>query len=104
MLRFKFCLCSQLFGEIDFDDEVSPDATDTGKRDEDGEAVEGNGSAMDTDDQEGEASENGSVSNGSKSTAPSTRVWAEECNYHPKKIFQKVTFLWKSKVWSLAVR
>lgn len=64
---------SQLFGEHNEDEDVSPDAADP-------EAVASAGDAALT----GEASESGNV------TRVSTRKWAEEANYDPGKIFNKL--------------
>lgn len=65
--------CSQLFGEHNEDEDVSPDSADP-------EAVASAGDAALT----GEATESGNV------TRVSTRKWAEEANYDPAKIFNKL--------------
>ena len=76
MLDTKRMHCSQLFGEADADEEVSPDT-------EDPEAV-------------GTAGQKAAQSQGNENAAggierASTRTWAEEIGYDPVKLFNKVS-------------
>lgn len=71
--NFYFSNSSQLFGEHNEDEDVSPDAADP-------EAVASAGDAALT----GESSESGNI------TRVSTRKWAEEANYDAGKIFNKL--------------
>ena len=69
--------CSQLFGEADADEEVSPDT-------EDPEAVGGAGEkAIQNEEKE-------NAVGGIERT--STRTWAEDIGYDPVKLFNKVTY------------
>lgn len=70
--------CSQLFGEADADEEVSPDT-------EDPEAVGGAGEKA-VQNQEKE-----NVAGGIERA--STRTWAEEIGYDPVKLFNKVSYV-----------
>ena len=70
--------CSQLFGEADADEEVSPDT-------EDPEAV-GTAGEKAVQNQEKE-----NVAGGIERA--STRTWAEEIGYDPVKLFNKVSEL-----------
>ena len=68
--------CSQLFGEPDADEDVSPDTEDP--------------------DASG-----GSVEPHQPIDRVSTREWVSSCNYHPDKLFQKVAtnlLMWTAKV------
>ena len=60
------CVYSQLFGEPDADEDVSPDT-------EDPEASGGSSSELHQ-----------------PINRISTREWVSSCNYHPDKLFQKV--------------
>lgn len=73
-------LFNQLFGEIDADEEVSPDT-------EDPEAVGTAGAKAAASVSSGSAAENGSDEG--KIERVSTRKWAESCNYNARKLFQK---------------
>lgn len=91
---------SQLFGELDIDDDISPDLTDEGNRGDDGnsEKAPGEGDARESQDDavNGLASTNGSHEMETDSDAKqkiSTRAWAESVNYDPEKIFDKVSSL-----------
>jgi len=72
----NFQFCSQLFGEADADEEVSPDT-------EDPEAVgEAGEKAVQNKEKEGVA---GGIERAS------TRAWAEEIGYNPLRLFNKVS-------------
>ncbi|CAB3408553.1 unnamed protein product [Caenorhabditis bovis] len=66
-------LFNQLFGEIDIDDDVSPDVTDTNGKEDDSNGEE------QTDAKE-------------KTPQPSTRQWAESVEYDSVKLFDKLFF------------
>ena len=68
-------LPSQLFGEADADEEVSPDTEDPEAAAEAGENALQNSSNNDA---------NGGIQR------TSTRAWAEEIDYNPTKLFNKV--------------
>ncbi|KAK6732862.1 hypothetical protein RB195_016936 [Necator americanus] len=91
---------NQLFGELDIDDDISPDLTDKGDRGDDSDTKKdcemtasddhanakntANGTAPD-DNSNGQSSEN------SEREKPiSTRAWAESVNYDPEEIFDKL--------------
>ncbi|KAK5983462.1 SUMO-activating enzyme subunit [Trichostrongylus colubriformis] len=90
---------NQLFGELDIDDDISPDLTDKGEGVEDGNS---GGEAAPEENKEpsnamnGVASSNGSHSepvDASNEAKPvSTRAWAENVNYDPEKIFDKLFY------------
>ncbi|VDP43995.1 unnamed protein product [Heligmosomoides polygyrus] len=91
---------NQLFGELDIDDDISPDLTDEGNRGDDGnsEKAPGEGDARESQDDavNGLASTNGSHEMETDSDAKqkiSTRAWAESVNYDPEKIFDKLFFV-----------
>lgn len=76
MPSFLSYTCSQLFGEADADQDVSPDTEDPEAA---GDAGEKASSKNSTD----LAESNGNIER------KSTRIWAQECNYDPKKLFSK---------------
>nr|CDJ84128.1 UBA THIF-type NAD FAD binding fold and Ubiquitin-activating enzyme repeat domain containing protein [Haemonchus contortus] len=89
---------NQLFGELDIDDDISPDITDKDARIE-GNSPEGDSGAAEehtkvSDGMNGVDLSNGSNGNSmdSASTPISTRAWAENVNYDPEKIFDKLFY------------
>ncbi|EPB73432.1 ThiF family protein [Ancylostoma ceylanicum] len=91
---------NQLFGELDIDDDISPDLTDTGER-ADGVSNNADAEMPPADGHSGEQSaENGAAQSSSKNGESSedcnkekpisTRAWAENVNYDPEKIFDKL--------------
>ncbi|KIH57237.1 repeat in ubiquitin-activating protein, partial [Ancylostoma duodenale] len=91
---------NQLFGELDIDDDISPDLTDTGER-ADGASNNADAEMPSADGHTGEHNaENGAAQSSSKNGEPSedsnqekpvsTRAWAENVNYDPEKIFDKL--------------
>ncbi|RCN35354.1 repeat in ubiquitin-activating protein, partial [Ancylostoma caninum] len=91
---------NQLFGELDIDDDISPDLTDTGER-ADGVSNNADMEMPAADGHTGEQNaENGAAQSSSKNGEPSedsnqekpisTRAWAENVNYDPEKIFDKL--------------
>lgn len=86
---------NQLFGELDIDDDISPDFTDKGD-DASSEVNDAEAGAIDSEEKEGES--NGAASSGDKSIPSndkkliSTRAWAENVEYDPEKIFDKLFY------------
>ncbi|KAK6052564.1 ThiF family protein [Cooperia oncophora] len=94
---------NQLFGELDIDDDISPDLTDKGERPGDGSADEEMGAPEAAGDHEkvndamnGVAPFNGSdgesMDTSNEPKPISTRAWAENVNYDPEKIFDKLFY------------
>ncbi|VDO52812.1 unnamed protein product [Haemonchus placei] len=91
---------NQLFGELDIDDDISPDITDkdatTGDNSSEGESGAPEEHTKGSDGMNGVDLSNGSNGNSmDPSSAPmpiSTRAWAENVNYDPEKIFDKLFY------------
>ena len=86
---------SQLFGEEDADQDVSPDTDDPELGGSAGDRALGQGTA-DGDQEMSSDGTNGSTANSSNGnssskehTRVSTRAWAKEVGYDPKKLFMK---------------
>ncbi|PIO55080.1 hypothetical protein TELCIR_23537 [Teladorsagia circumcincta] len=90
----------QLFGELDIDDDISPDLTDQGERAGDGHPQAENAAGKEHENSNeamnGVASSNGtngeSMDSSNEPKPISTRAWAENVNYDPEKIFDKLFY------------
>ncbi|CAD6197026.1 unnamed protein product [Caenorhabditis auriculariae] len=123
-------LFNQLFGEVDIDDDVSPDLEDDGAREDDPNASSNNNkNEQATENQENETETPAEVlkngngvqametdQNGASEEAKpaNTRLWAEKVGYDPKKLFDKLfhtdinylckmDHLWKERKRPIAV-
>ncbi|PIO64456.1 repeat in ubiquitin-activating protein [Teladorsagia circumcincta] len=96
----QYKVFGQLFGELDIDDDISPDLTDQGERAGDGrpqaENADGKEHENSNEAMNGVASSNGtngeSMDSSNEPNPISTRAWAENVNYDPEKIFDKLFY------------